>query len=130
MEQMVVAPYIAPSKRVIRRYLETMIRDRLDQSSSWPRNGDLAEQPMFFIIDAGGEEQRVRRPGGGSIPEAQGPESVNRQRLAVGTPQQAGKASVFQIKHSDLAATKLAHQQGVADANPAHRTAEGIEEIS
>src|SRR5438105_4798478 len=104
-----VAPHSAPSKRVMRRHLEATIRDRSDQSSLNGR--DLAEQPMLFIIDAGGEEERVRGPGGAPIPEAQGPESVNRQRLAARVRQQAVKVAAFQIKHGDLAATKLAHQQ-------------------
>src|SRR6266513_2190841 len=45
--------------------------------------GDLAEQPVGFVVGSRGEEERVGRSRGPAHPELEGPQPVDHDRIAV-----------------------------------------------
>src|SRR4051812_19204075 len=120
------APHLASSKREMRRHLLAGSQDGSAQFSSCLRDGrDLAEQPMLFVVDAGGEIERGCRPGAAPIAEAKSPEPINGYRLVAGIEQKAVEVSGLQIEDGNLAAAELADQHLVADAERTARPADG-----
>src|SRR6266566_2446350 len=81
--------------------------------------GEGAEQPVGFVIDAGGEVQRVRRdierPGW----EAQAPQPSDGERVAVGVPKLATELAARGFVGIDLPTAE------VADQDVAAKSAEG-----
>src|SRR2546423_2903235 len=81
------------------------------QSVNW---GYRAEQPVHFVLNAGGEKERRRRAGIGVISKSQGPQTVDRQDGIVRVLHEGDKFPSEAIEGSDATAAKITHQNRIA----------------
>src|SRR3989440_3595860 len=71
-----------------------------------------AKQPIAFVVDAGTEEQAVRRPRVRAIPEREGPQAVDGHERVVRVPQKADELVSKAIERRHPAAAEIADQDG------------------
>jgi len=74
-----------------------------------------------FVEGTGREEQGVRRPGAGPVPEGKGPQAVDRDRRAIGGVELAPRLQLAvaretrEVEGVDVAVTEVPHEQVAAE---------------
>src|SRR5260370_17861242 len=76
---------------------------------------DGAEQPVCFVVPAGGEEQRGRVAGQAAVAEGQAPQPVDGDRVPGWVLQLAEERAGRRVEGADPAVAEVAHQQVIAE---------------
>src|SRR5438552_12234826 len=82
---------------------------------------ELAEQAVLLAERTSREKESVRRPGGRAVTESEGPQTIDRDRRAVGgmelalLPQLAVALEALGIERVDVAIAEVPHEQAPAD---------------